>query len=208
LIKEICGGKISSGIIDIYPDPVRPKKILLEYKKLNELTGTTISADSAKTILTALGYDILEDEQHHCLVSVPTSKTDITRPESVIEEVLRIYGFDKIPVSGVMKRSVQSTQPNQIDTLVEIFADYLSANGFSETISNSITNGKKLETVFGYEPATFIKLLVIKMQDLILCAQHLSAVDWKLFHIMPTAKMPTLSFLNSVRYFKTRRKKY
>ena len=162
LIKEICGGKISSSVIDIYPNPIRPKKILLEYKKLNELTGTTISADSAKTILTALGYDILEDEQHHCLVSVPTSKTDITRPESVIEEVLRVYGFDKIPASGVMKRSVQSTQPNQIDTLVEIFADYLSANGFSETISNSITNGKKLETVFGYEPATFIKLLGYK----------------------------------------------
>jgi phenylalanyl-tRNA synthetase beta chain len=162
LIKEICGGKISSDVIDFYPKPVLPKEIELFYKQLNTLSGTSIPAESVKTILTSLDYDILTDEAHHLLVSVPTSKNDIQRPESVIEEILRIYGYDKIPTMQVMKRSVQSTQPNPIDTLFEVFSEYLSANGFSETISNSITNGSRLESVFGCEPSQVIKLVGYK----------------------------------------------
>ncbi len=162
LIKEICGGKISSDIIDSYPNPVRPKEINLYYKKLDELAGTSIQADSVKTILTALNYDILDDETHHLCISVPTAKNDVQRPESVIEEVLRVYGYDKIPVTQVMKRTVQSSQPNHIDTLIEVLSDYLSANGFFETISNSITNGNKLETIFGYNQSQVIKLLGYK----------------------------------------------
>lgn len=162
LIKEICGGKISSEITDIYPKPVRPEKLLFSYRQLNELTGANVPADSAKTILNALGYDILEDEQNHCLVSVPTSKTEVKRPENVIEEVIRVYGFDKIPVTTVMKQSLQSSPKSNEDELVEAFANYLSANGFSETVSNSVTNGKKLESIFGYQPQQLIKLLGYK----------------------------------------------
>jgi phenylalanyl-tRNA synthetase beta chain len=162
LIKEICGGKISSDVIDFYPKPVLPKEIELFYKQLNTLSGTSIPDETVKTILTFLDYDILTDEAHHLLVSVPTSKNDIQRPESIIEEVLRVYGYDKVPITQVMKRSIQSAQPNHIDTLIEVFSDYLSAHGFSETISNSITNGGKLETVFGYDPSQVIKLLGYK----------------------------------------------
>lgn len=162
LIKEICGGKISSDIVDFYPKPAIPKEIELFYKQVNVLSGTIIPSETVKTILILLGYDIITDEPHHLVVAVPTSKSDMNRHENIIEEVIRVYGFDKIPAAPTMKRSVQSVEPNHVGSLVEIFADYLSDNGFSETISNSITNGGKLETIFGYQAAQVIKLLGYK----------------------------------------------
>ncbi len=140
LIKEICGGKISSDIIDIYPKPREKKQVVLKYHYLKKLSGRNYHPDAVKNILAGLGFEIIKDGIDDISVAVPFHKTDINLPADIVEEILRIDGLDniQIPESITISPSVETNHFEE--TAKEKIANYLVGLGFHEIMTNSITN--------------------------------------------------------------------
>lgn len=140
LLKEIAGGKISSTLIDIYPEPKPATEIFLSYKKLNDLCGMEIHAENADTILQSLQFEKLKTEKDGAVWKVPSFKQDVIKDVDLIEEILRIYGYEKIPFASELKMSLPSKIILNAEGLAEKISAMLSSNGFNELMINSITN--------------------------------------------------------------------
>jgi phenylalanyl-tRNA synthetase beta chain len=140
LIKELAGGKIASNIVDEYPGPKAKAEIILKYDYLKKLSGKDYQTDTVKKILESLGFDILKGSNGELLVGVPYHKPDITLPADLVEEIMRIDGYDNIdiPISITVSPSVEI---NHIQSSFhQKTANYLVGSGFNEIFTNSITN--------------------------------------------------------------------
>ncbi|RYY60554.1 MAG: phenylalanine--tRNA ligase subunit beta [Chitinophagaceae bacterium] len=140
LIREICGGEISSDVIDIYPDKRDKEEVAIKYHYLKKLSGKNYHPDAVKNILTSLGFEVLKEGIDELRVAVPYHKTDISLPADLVEEVLRIDGLDNvaIPDSITITPSVEDNYVT--DSFREKAANYLVGLGFYEIMTNSITN--------------------------------------------------------------------
>ncbi len=98
LIRECAGGKISSPLQDIYPEPFPKTQVLLKYHYLKKLSGKNYHSIAVKNILVALGFDILREGLDDLLIAVPYHKPDIQLPADLVEEIMRIDGFDHIEI--------------------------------------------------------------------------------------------------------------
>ena len=140
LIKEICGGEISSDIIDIYPAPKEKSQVIMKHHYLKKLSGKNYHQDSVKNILQNLGFEIVKDGQDELMVLVPYHKPDISLPADIVEEILRIDGLDNIEIPSSINIT-PSIEVNAIqNALKEKLANYLTGSGFNEIVTNSITN--------------------------------------------------------------------
>jgi len=139
LLKELAGGKISSGVTDVYPDPVPDRSVFLSYKYLNRLTGHEIKKEDIISILDSLDIRTVEENNDGLQLMVPPYRVDVYRPADVIEEILRVYGFNNIPVSEKLNASLSYRRKPDKDQIYNTIADLLSANGFNEIMSNSLT---------------------------------------------------------------------
>ncbi len=138
LIKEVAGGKISSEIVDVYPEPILPKRIELSFERMDSLIGKKLDRDMVKEILTNLNIETICNEEGLTAV-IPTNKVDVTRECDLIEEILRIYGYNNVEISASMKNCIsQSPKPNP-EKIQAFVSDLLSAKGFNETMNNSLT---------------------------------------------------------------------
>lgn len=147
LMVDLAGGEIASDIVDIYPNPIEPALVEVKYDYVNRLIGTDISPWDINEILTALGMEILAESDKKFTVAVPTNKADVTRPADVVEEILRVYGLDNVPVPNQMRVSMverQTPDPNQVRNAI---GDLLAANGFSEAMSLSLSQSKFYEEI-------------------------------------------------------------
>lgn len=139
LIQELAGGTILGGTIDNYPAPIGALEIVMKYKNINRLIGKTIAPKEIHAILESLDINILTDNDQEFLVSVPPYRVDVTREADVIEEILRIYGFDNIELSENLRSDFLSDFPtNDADALRNRVAEALAANGFNEIQTLSI----------------------------------------------------------------------
>jgi phenylalanyl-tRNA synthetase beta chain len=139
LVKEICAGEISSEIKDFYPNKVEHFNVELSYTRIKKLLGKDLGKNTIKNILLSLEMIIAKEEGDNLLVQVPPYRVDVTREADVIEDILRIYGFNNIEVP-VQVQSVLSHAPNpDVYKLRNIVSDILSANGFNEIMNNSLT---------------------------------------------------------------------
>lgn len=145
MIREIAGGKISSGIVDLYPEPVENRSVFLRYSAIDRLTGHEISRPEVLRILNALDITIEEQSNDGLNLSIPPYRVDVTRPADVIEEILRIYGFNNIPVPENMKASLSYLQKPDKEKLIAVVSDLLASNGFNEIMSNSLTKSMYYE---------------------------------------------------------------
>jgi phenylalanyl-tRNA synthetase beta chain len=145
LIKEIAGGSISSEVVDVYPGPVHPAKVELSYASVNRLAGNTLEPPVVKSILTLLGITIEKESPDGLSLRIPTFKVDVTREADVIEELLRIYGYNHIALSGRITASLNHKVHPDPDALRNTVSDYLSGNGFNEIMSLSLTKGRYAE---------------------------------------------------------------
>ncbi len=145
LITEIAGGEIASDVIDIYPDPGQKTEVALKYNYLKKLSGKNYQADTVKNILLSLGFDILKEGADDLHVAVPYSKPDITIQADVVEEIMRIDGYDniQIPAAITITPSVGASNPDHVRK--ERAAAYLVGTGFNEIFTNSITNAAYFE---------------------------------------------------------------
>ncbi len=142
LIKEIAGGEISSDIIDVYPQPAEKITVGLKYHYLKKLSGKNYHADTIKNILTSLGFEIQKESIDEIFVNVPFSKTDITIPADIVEEIMRIDGLDNIDIPLAINISPSADSDIGKSLFKEKIANHLTGNGFSEIFTNSITNSK------------------------------------------------------------------
>lgn len=145
LIQEVAGGTIASEISDFYPEPIQPFKVSFSYERCNKLIGQAIEPSTVKAIFESLEIEIVEETEDGLVVSVPPFKVDVQREADLIEEVLRVYGYNNIAVPEQVRSSL-SFRPNpDLEKLVSQTSDFLSNRGFTEIMSNSLTRSGYFE---------------------------------------------------------------
>jgi phenylalanyl-tRNA synthetase beta chain len=151
LIKEIAGGTISSDIVDVYPSPIENFRVELNYKTLDRLIGLKIDREKIKKIITSLEIKIIHDREYGLELSVPPFKVDVQRDVDIIEEIIRIYGYNNIPISEKINASITYSQKPDKEKIADTAADFLSSNGFNEIMSNSLTKADYIDLIEGIE---------------------------------------------------------
>ncbi|MFB9842712.1 phenylalanine--tRNA ligase subunit beta [Mucilaginibacter ginsenosidivorans] len=139
LIKEVAGGTISSDVSDIYPNPIAPFEVEITYKNVDRLIGKHISQEEIKSIIGALDIQILNETADGLSLKVPPYRVDVTREVDAIEEILRIYGYNNIEIPTQIRASLNNSVRPEKDDVQNTISDLLSANGFNEILSNSLT---------------------------------------------------------------------
>ncbi|RYY57651.1 MAG: phenylalanine--tRNA ligase subunit beta [Chitinophagaceae bacterium] len=140
MIREICGGAISSEPIDVYPDKREKEEVAIKYHYLKKLSGKNYHPDAVKNILTSLGFEVLKEGIDELRVAVPYHKTDISLPADLVEEVLRIDGLDNVAIPDSITITPAVEDNYALDSYREKAANYLVGLGFYEIMTNSITN--------------------------------------------------------------------
>jgi phenylalanyl-tRNA synthetase beta chain len=159
ILKEIAGARVCSSITDVYPVAVQPKEVKLRFARLALLTGASIPSKTVISILQSLGFQILSETTEELLLKVPTSKTDVTREADVIEEVLRIYGYNNVAFSEQMKSSI-SLLPRPDTMSYRNTADsLLTAEGFYEAWNVSLSNSDLCRKYYPESASDIVMLL-------------------------------------------------
>ena len=140
LICELCNGSVCSEIVDEYKNNFEEKSILLNYEKTNNLIGQVIPPEIIKSILTSLDFKINNITETGVGITVPAYRHDVNRECDVVEEILRIYGFNEINLSNKMSISINSVQKNSYYQIENTISNYLIPLGFKEIMNNSLTN--------------------------------------------------------------------
>lgn len=140
LICEFAGGQIASQIVDIYPQTIEKPIVPLRFARVNQLIGVDIPPETVKQILVTLEMEIVEETDAALKVAVGTNRADVLREIDLIEEVLRIYGFNKVPISQSLKSSISYSPKVSNHQLKNKVGDYLASNGYLEMMANSISN--------------------------------------------------------------------
>lgn len=147
LIQEVAGGVVSSEISDIYPSPVQPFSVEVTYRNIDRLIGKAIGQDTIKSIIKALDIQVVNESAEGLSLLVPPYRVDVTREVDVIEEVLRIYGYNNIEIPTQIRASLNNSARPEKDTVQNAIADLLSANGFNEILSNSLTSSSYADSL-------------------------------------------------------------
>jgi phenylalanyl-tRNA synthetase beta chain len=161
LIKEVAGGTISSEIVDIYPAPVAPFEVEVTYKNIDRLIGQQIPHEEIKAIITALDIKIVNETAVGLSLQVPPYRVDVTRDVDVIEEILRIYGYNNIYIPTQIRASLNTSVRPDKDSVQNELSDMLTANGFNEIMSNSLT-----KSAYSNDLDTAVKILNPLSSDL------------------------------------------
>ncbi len=139
LIQACAGGQVVGKIRESYPNPVTRKEIDLDYVRIERFAGQQIGFDTMENILTWLGYDFLEKRPGGARVAAPSYMVDVYRECDVVEEILRIYGYNNIPLPHHMKMSVGATPKPDPEAVRNAVSNFLAANGYVEIMNNSLT---------------------------------------------------------------------
>lgn len=141
LIQEIAGGKVSSDIIDVYPQKIANREIEVKDKNVNRLIGKVIPREEVFGILERLDIQVVEKKEDRYRVLVPTYRVDVMQEADIVEEILRIYGFNNIELSDTARTDYFAEFPvKSADTFKRSIGELLVANGFYEILTNSLTN--------------------------------------------------------------------
>jgi len=172
LIKEIAGGSISSDLVDVYPEPVEDFKVEITYAHVDRLIGNHIDPNTIRSILESLEIRVEEEHEQGMVLRVPPYRVDVQREADVIEEILRIYGFNRVEITNGLRSTLSSTSKPDKERVVNMSSDLLSANGFFEMKSNSLTPASYYDTEETRDPAA-VRLSNPLSQDLALMRQNL-----------------------------------
>ena len=142
LIQELAGGKLVGEILESYPQKIKDHYVVFRYSKLDQILGTKIHREKIKEILKSLEITILNDIQNGLELSIPVYRADVTREIDVIEEVLRIYGYNKIEAPKKISFTPVKLDFEDQDALENAWARTLQGNGFNEVMNNSLTSVK------------------------------------------------------------------
>ncbi len=168
LIKEVAGGQISSDVSDIYPSPLAPFEVNISFNSVNRLIGKEIAVEEIRSTLSGLGIKIVSEDSEGMLLHVPPFKVDVTREVDIIEEILRIHGYDNVEIPSQIRASLNYSQKPDKEVLQNQVADMLTGNGYLEILSNSLT-----KSVYSANPESAVKILNPLSSDLDVMRQTL-----------------------------------
>ncbi|MCF8367587.1 MAG: phenylalanine--tRNA ligase subunit beta [Bacteroidales bacterium] len=173
LIKQLAGGSISSEIKDVYPKPFEKALIEVSWKNIHRLIGKAIPQEVSKNILTSLDFEIHEELPEGLKVSSPFYRVDVTREADVIEEILRVYGYNNIEIPKSLNASVSHSVKPDPEKIQNVVADFLSNNGFSEIMNNSLTKAVNYENRKDFNAVDSVNILNPLSRDLNVMRQSL-----------------------------------
>ena len=140
LCKELAGGKISMDICDVYPEPIENAHVSLKYDYVNSLIGKTIPTETVKSICKSLEMKVLSETAEGIELEVPAYRVDVTRPCDVVEDILRIYGYNNVEIPTQLKSSlVVKGDEDRKHKLQNLVSEQLVGAGFNEILNNSLT---------------------------------------------------------------------
>lgn len=185
LIREIAGGQISSEIVDVYPNPVKRENIEVSYSNINRLIGKKIEAGTVRRILGLLDIKILKENVETLLLEIPLYRVDVKREADVIEEILRIYGYNNVEISSHVNSALTYTEKPDRDKIVNTISDMLASNGFAEIMCNSLNPSDWYEWSGDFEKEQLVILANPLSSDLNAMRQSLlfgglSSIAWNL----------------------------
>ena len=160
LIQEVAGGKITGSIQDIYPNPVQPYTVELTYNKINSLIGKDIPVETVKSILASLEMEIVSETTEGLTIHVPVYRIDVQRDVDVIEDILRIYGYNNIEFSDSVKSNLSyKTATDRSYDLQNLISEQLCGSGFNEIMNNSLTRSAYYDELTTYPVSHCVMLM-------------------------------------------------
>lgn len=139
LIQQVAGGEITSDIVDLYPKKIEDYSVFLNFNNINRLLGEEISKDTIKKILVSLDIKVHSMSDVGIGITVPAYRADVTREIDIIEEILRVYGFNNITFSSKLNATIAANSRTEDHKVQNIIANQLVAQGFHEIMNNSLT---------------------------------------------------------------------
>ncbi len=161
LMCSVGGGHVVSGITDICPDPAvkKPFDVTFRYDQVAKLLGKDIPHDELKKILAALEIEIARDNGDSLELKVPAYRVDVQREADVVEDILRVYGYNNIEVSHVLRTAIVPDDKRSPERLFNLAGDLLAARGYHEIMSNSLTKSAYAALTSDIDPSATVKLL-------------------------------------------------
>lgn len=174
MIKEVAGGEISSEINDIYPKKIEDFRVEVNYNHINRLIGKTIEKERIHQILKDLDIKIEPINQEKFLAVVPPYRVDVQREADIVEEVLRIYGYNNIPLENHLSSTFLSNFPKKDNDSLQLeISRMLAGAGYQEIITNSLTKKANAAAVESIESNEDVHILNYLSEDLDVMRQHL-----------------------------------
>lgn len=173
LITEIAGGKISSDLIDEYPNKIEDPQVFLSFDKTNKLIGQEIPKEKIKSILSALEIKVNNITETGLGLTIPAYRNDVQREVDVIEEILRVYGYNNIGITNKLNASISNTSKFENHKIENIVANQLVGQGFHEIMTNSLTTDKYKLISKQLDPDNNVKILNPLSNDLSIMRQSL-----------------------------------
>ena len=173
LVKEVAGGSISSDIIDIYPNPIEDFKVEITFKKINDLIGKEIEKSTIKSILSGLEIKIAREDNDSMTLLVPPYRADVKRDVDVIEDILRIYGYNNVTPGDSVKSSISYSAFPDTVKLQNNVARHLTGAGFSEILNNSLTKISYYNGLTSYPVENAVRIMNPLGSDLSVMRQTL-----------------------------------
>jgi len=174
MIKELAGGIVECEIRDIYPTPIERATVRLAYNKINSLIGKEIPTETVKNILRSLEIEIEQENSEGLILRIPTYRVDVTRDVDVIEDILRIYGYNNVEFSQSLKGNLSfQTATDRKYKLQTLISEQLTAAGFSEILNNSLTKKSYYEPLTSYPAPHCVSLVNPLSGDLSVMRQTL-----------------------------------
>ena len=160
LCKELAGGQVSMQIKDVYPDPIEGSKVVLTYDYVNSLIGKEIGKDTIKSIVTSLDMKIEAENENQIEILVPAYRVDVKRPCDVVEDILRIYGYNNVEIPLQLKGTLTiPTDEDRNRKYINLISEQLVGGGFNEILNNSLTKVSYYKDLNRYTEETTVKIL-------------------------------------------------
>ncbi len=174
LCKELAGGKVSMEIKDVYPNKIDNPQMRLDFDYVDRLIGKKIGNDTIKSILATLEVEIVAEDEKGLDIVVPAYRVDVQRPCDVVEDVLRIYGYNNVEIPTQLKSSlVIKGFEDQRHKLMNLVAEQLVGAGFNEILNNSLTKGAYYADLKAYPADRLVNIVNPLSSDLNVMRQSL-----------------------------------
>ena len=174
LCKQLAGGKVSMDICDEYPNPIKPAKVELRYDYVNALVGKEIPRETVKSIVESLEMSIDQETDEALSLTVPAYRVDVQRPCDVVEDILRIYGYNNVEIPTQLKNSlVIKGEEDHKHKLHNLVAEQLVGSGFNEIMNNSLTKAAYYTDLNSYPADHLVSIMNPLSSDLNVMRQTL-----------------------------------
>ena len=159
LIQELAGGEICGQMVDLYPKPIERPTVEVNFRRMFDLIGQDIPLEAVRTALTSLDIEIVSETAEGMILKVPTCKADVTRECDIVEEIMRIYGYNNIHFDERLNSCLSYGKKPDPRKLKNAVSDYLTDNGFSEIMNNSLTKSEYYDDNADFDPKRNVVIL-------------------------------------------------